>query len=400
MQAYTTYSVAVGDGRPVPRRYSDFKWLHDVLKHDEPLRVVPPVPGKSLTGRFNEQFVAVRCYELDQFMRGVLSHPVLAKHAAVHAFVNDDNGVALEAAKASRTGLPSSASAAATASTSDSAGGSPAEVVASTTQRLGAFGSALWSAVSSLPAKVAKATTAAPSEIDPYMDAITGRLHALRAAVAHTANAARRRANVLVGEAGLEPAADGSVAPAVTATATGGASDVAAALLDMSRSEAGHDARSSVVVCEVASTAQHQLSLMAQDAAETRSTLANPADYYARLCDAVSDVLQHRLSLLAKAHESKTRLIALQAGGAGAAASEAFGVDSDSVAAARREAEAADDAYDNATTIAREELERFFAANAAAIRTMLFEYAQAQMNVAMSSANAWKSLVIRLNEEL
>lgn len=391
MHAYTAYSLAVGDGRPVARRYSDFKWLRDVLVHDEPLRVVPPVPGKSLTGRFNEQFVAVRCYELNQFMLGVMAHPVLSRHAAVHAFIADDGGAALDSVRAARGGVASTA-AAATASAAAPASASTASTGehASTTQRLGAFGSALWSAVSSLPAKVAKVTTAPPSEIDPYVDAATGRLHAMRAALAHVANASRRRAAVLVSEAGLEPAADGTVAPAVTAHVSGGASDVAAALLGLARSEAGHDARSAAAVSEVAATTQHQLSLMSQDAAETRTTLANPADYMARFCDAVNDVLQHRLSLLAAAHEAKQRVMTLHSG--------SHDIESDALVAARRDAEAADDAYENATAAVRDELESFFVANTRVVRAMLFDYAQAQMNVAMSSANNWKQVVLKMND--
>lgn len=379
MHAYTVYLVAVGDGRPVPRRYSDFKWLHDTLAHDEPLRVVPPVPGKSLTGRFNEQFVAVRCFELNQFMLGVMAHAVLSRHAAVHAFIADDGGAALEALRASR----------ATASPPASAPAPAAEAVApanSTTQRLGAFGSALWSAVTSLPAKVAKAATAPPDEIDPYIDAATGRLQALRAALAHAASAARRRASALVSEAGLEPAADGTVAPAVTAQVSGGASDVAAALLGLARSEAGHDARSAGTISTVASTAQHQLSLMSQDAAETRTTLAHPADYLARLCDAVGNILSHRLSLLTTAHEAKQRVLTLHSG--------SHDLESETLAAARRDADAADDAYESATAVVREELENFFQSNSRAMRTVMVEYAQAQMNVAMSSANSWKQVVV------
>jgi hypothetical protein len=379
MHAYTVYLVAVGDGRPVPRRYSDFKWLHDTLVLDEPLRVVPPVPGKSLTGRFNEQFVAVRCFELNQFMHGVMAHWVLSHHAAVRAFLADDGGAALEAMRASR----------ATASPPASAPAPAAEAPApanSTTQRLGAIGSALWSAVTSLPAKVAKAATAPPDEIDPYIDAATGRLQALRAALAHAASAARRRASALVSEAGLEPAADGTVAPAVTAQVSGGASDVAAALLGLARSEAGHDARSASTISTVASTAQHQLSLMSQDAAETRTTLAHPADYLARLCDAVGDILSHRLSLLTAAHEAKQRVLTLHSG--------SHDLESETLAAARRDADAADDAYESATAVVREELENFFQNNSRAMRTVMVEYAQAQMNVAMSSANSWKQVVV------
>ena len=47
----------------------------------------------------------------------------------------------------------------------------------------------------------------------------------------------------------------------------------------------------------------------------------------------------------------------------------------------------------------RDELESFFHANSRAMRAVLSDYAQAQMNVAMSSAHSWKQVVLNLNND-
>ncbi|EIW79392.1 Vps5-domain-containing protein [Coniophora puteana RWD-64-598 SS2] len=75
----------------VLRRYSDFLWLYETLSMNNPGVVVPPVPGKTAFGRFDEHFVQQRRLALEKCIQKMASHPVLQKDRDLKFFLESDN---------------------------------------------------------------------------------------------------------------------------------------------------------------------------------------------------------------------------------------------------------------------------------------------------------------------
>ncbi|KNC53526.1 Snx2-prov protein [Thecamonas trahens ATCC 50062] len=95
MSSYTAYDVvstaelpgfAAGE-HTVVRRYSDFSWLAEELARECPGAVVPPLPVKNATSRFDEAFVARRKNELEKFLYRCACHPLLHSAKALVLFL-------------------------------------------------------------------------------------------------------------------------------------------------------------------------------------------------------------------------------------------------------------------------------------------------------------------------
>ena len=61
----------------VLRRYSDFRWLHAALVHNNPGIFVPPVPEKVKIGRFAPDLVEARRHGLESCINKIANNPVL-----------------------------------------------------------------------------------------------------------------------------------------------------------------------------------------------------------------------------------------------------------------------------------------------------------------------------------
>jgi hypothetical protein len=61
------------------RRYQDFDWLHQQLTNSFPGVIIPPLPDKSIVGRFNADFIDARRRGLHKFLMRVLTHRLLCK---------------------------------------------------------------------------------------------------------------------------------------------------------------------------------------------------------------------------------------------------------------------------------------------------------------------------------
>jgi len=90
--AYVAYTLKVLNHsdksyNEVDRRYSDFDWLCEHLKTAHPSCVVPQIPEKTITGKFDESLMAFRARELMRFLQRVLAHPVMADDEAVQTFI-------------------------------------------------------------------------------------------------------------------------------------------------------------------------------------------------------------------------------------------------------------------------------------------------------------------------
>ncbi|EGN96805.1 hypothetical protein SERLA73DRAFT_111514 [Serpula lacrymans var. lacrymans S7.3] len=98
IRAFTMYTVHTRTTSPlfqkstfsVLRRYSDFLWLCETLSMNNPGVVVPPVPGKSPFGRFDDQFVEQRRLALEKCIQKTANHPVLGKDPDLKMFLESD----------------------------------------------------------------------------------------------------------------------------------------------------------------------------------------------------------------------------------------------------------------------------------------------------------------------
>jgi len=62
----------------VSRRYKHFDWLHERLEEKYTLIPIPPLPDKTIQGRYEEEFIERRSNQLQSFVDRVCAHPVLS----------------------------------------------------------------------------------------------------------------------------------------------------------------------------------------------------------------------------------------------------------------------------------------------------------------------------------
>ena len=77
----------------VRRRFKDFVWLYDVLKAENAGYIIPPLPDKSLYGRFSSTFIESRRRALFKFVSRVAQHPVLSRRDVFIHFLQDKDDV-------------------------------------------------------------------------------------------------------------------------------------------------------------------------------------------------------------------------------------------------------------------------------------------------------------------
>ncbi|KNC52845.1 uncharacterized protein AMSG_08992 [Thecamonas trahens ATCC 50062] len=92
LKKYTAYVVETpARGWRVLRRYKHFDWLHERLEKKYTAIAIPPLPEKSATGRFNEDFIEERRMGLTYFLNTLARHPVLRSSAVFLHFLSVDN---------------------------------------------------------------------------------------------------------------------------------------------------------------------------------------------------------------------------------------------------------------------------------------------------------------------
>jgi sorting nexin-1/2 len=79
-------------------------WLYEKLSDERAGAIVPPLPEKKPTGRFNPQFVAERRRSLELFLRRVAIHPELGDCTCLDTFLRADD-VTFQAAKHSKANV-------------------------------------------------------------------------------------------------------------------------------------------------------------------------------------------------------------------------------------------------------------------------------------------------------
>lgn len=75
----------------VDRRFKHFTWLHEQLCRIYPHFLIPPLPGKQVSGRFEDEFVERRRRALERFLDRVAKHPVLGSSAVLLHFLTADD---------------------------------------------------------------------------------------------------------------------------------------------------------------------------------------------------------------------------------------------------------------------------------------------------------------------
>ncbi|XP_028795549.1 sorting nexin 1 isoform X1 [Neltuma alba] len=114
VQAYISYRVITqtnfpdyqGPEKIVIRRYSDFVWLHDRLFEKYKGIFIPPLPEKSAVEkfRFSAEFIEMRRQALDIFINRIASHHELQQSEDLRTFLQADEE-AMERFRAQESGI-------------------------------------------------------------------------------------------------------------------------------------------------------------------------------------------------------------------------------------------------------------------------------------------------------
>ncbi|KAI8013445.1 Sorting nexin 1 [Camellia lanceoleosa] len=111
VQAYISYKVITktnlpeyqGSEKIVIRRYTDFEWLRDRLFEKYKGIFIPPLPEKS-TFRFSAEFIEMRRQALDVFVNRIASHHELQQSEDLRTFLQADEQT-MERARSQETGI-------------------------------------------------------------------------------------------------------------------------------------------------------------------------------------------------------------------------------------------------------------------------------------------------------
>ncbi|CAL5334487.1 unnamed protein product [Camellia sinensis] len=115
VQAYISYKVITktnlpeyqGSEKIVIRRYSDFEWLRDRLFEKYKGIFIPPLPEKSTVDkkfRFSAEFIEMRRQALDVFVNRIASHHELQQSEDLRTFLQADEQT-MERARSQETGI-------------------------------------------------------------------------------------------------------------------------------------------------------------------------------------------------------------------------------------------------------------------------------------------------------
>ncbi|KAL3358080.1 hypothetical protein AABB24_015298 [Solanum stoloniferum] len=114
VQAYISYKVITktnlpeyqGNEKIVIRRYSDFVWLHDRLFEKYKGIFIPPLPEKSTVEkfRFSAEFIEMRRQALDVFVNRIASHHELRQSDDLRIFLQADEQT-MDRARFQETGI-------------------------------------------------------------------------------------------------------------------------------------------------------------------------------------------------------------------------------------------------------------------------------------------------------
>ncbi|UJR37399.1 hypothetical protein I4U23_030104 [Adineta vaga] len=85
------FQAQIPDSRIVGRRYKQFDWLHEQLVNKFRFICIPPLPGKQIAGRFEQEFIDERRRQLELWLNRICHHPVLCASFPVFHFISCDS---------------------------------------------------------------------------------------------------------------------------------------------------------------------------------------------------------------------------------------------------------------------------------------------------------------------
>ncbi|CAF0731393.1 unnamed protein product [Didymodactylos carnosus] len=89
LKAFMEYKIQAqrSGGKLVGRRYKQFVWLQEQLALKYRFICIPPLPGKQIAGRFEQEFVQERKRQLEVWLNRICRHPVLCASFPVKHFL-------------------------------------------------------------------------------------------------------------------------------------------------------------------------------------------------------------------------------------------------------------------------------------------------------------------------
>lgn len=89
MKTFIQYQITpTNTGRGVLRRYKHFDWLHEQLTRKyAAVAIIPPLPGKQASGRFDDDFVTDRMSRLQCWSVRMCRHPLMSSASVFQHFL-------------------------------------------------------------------------------------------------------------------------------------------------------------------------------------------------------------------------------------------------------------------------------------------------------------------------
>lgn len=75
----------------VNRRYTDFRWLYRQLQSNHWGRIIPPPPEKQSVGRFKQDFIENRRFQMEKMLRKIATNPILQSDLDFILFLTSNN---------------------------------------------------------------------------------------------------------------------------------------------------------------------------------------------------------------------------------------------------------------------------------------------------------------------
>ncbi|KAH3760257.1 sorting nexin associated protein 1 [Pelomyxa schiedti] len=85
----TFYIITLPNGKTVERRFKHFLWLHARLQEHFPILVLPGLPDKQISGRFDNNFIESRRKHLERYINLCAKHPAIRFSVIFQGFLTD-----------------------------------------------------------------------------------------------------------------------------------------------------------------------------------------------------------------------------------------------------------------------------------------------------------------------
>jgi sorting nexin-7/30/sorting nexin-8 len=91
-KSYITYNItSLPFNYTVNRRYSDFEWLRQILSSIYSGNLIPSIPKKKISDRFNETFILKRMRTLEKFLNFLITDPIIRNNEILEEFLKNEN---------------------------------------------------------------------------------------------------------------------------------------------------------------------------------------------------------------------------------------------------------------------------------------------------------------------